>query len=70
MGADPVVEQARRVLRWIKTSGVTDFTTRSTQQARKAHFKHAGAIDPALRRLRVPHDDGAAGGARAAAQPS
>jgi replicative DNA helicase len=48
MGADPAVEGAQRVLRWIKRSGVRAFSKRDAFQATKGCFKRVKELDPAL----------------------
>jgi len=51
MGADPKIEDAKRVLRWIKRSGRTDFTKRVAFEGTKGHFKEVAVMEPALRLL-------------------
>jgi replicative DNA helicase len=48
MGADPQVENARRLLRWIEHDRVKVFTRRDAHQAHRARFKTVDEIDPVL----------------------
>ncbi|MBI3129505.1 MAG: DUF3987 domain-containing protein [Candidatus Tectomicrobia bacterium] len=48
MGADPAIEGAKRVWRWIKTSRVKSFTARECFQALKGTFGRMGELQPAL----------------------
>lgn len=51
IGADPQVEAARRVLRWIETAGVQAFTKREAYQGTKGTFKTVAQLEPALELL-------------------
>lgn len=51
MGADPEVENARYVLRWIEREGRTSFTKRDTYQGTKGRFKKVESLDPVLKLL-------------------
>jgi replicative DNA helicase len=51
IGADPNVEAAQRVLRWIEQRGVTSFTKRDAYQGTKGTFKTVAALEPALELL-------------------
>jgi replicative DNA helicase len=48
MGADPQVENAKRLLRWIEHDRVKVFTRRDAHQAHRARFKTVDEIDPVL----------------------
>lgn len=48
MGADPQVEHAKRLLRWIERERVKTFTRRDAHQAHRARFKTVEEIDPVL----------------------
>jgi hypothetical protein len=48
MGADPAVESAEHVLRWIKRNRVRAFSKRDAFQATKGYFKRVKELDPAL----------------------
>ncbi len=48
MGADPNVENAKRLLRWIERDRVKAFTRRDAHQAHRARFKTVDEIDPVL----------------------
>jgi len=48
MGADPVVEEARRLLRWITRSGRSAFTKRDIFEGTKGHFKKVGELESPL----------------------
>jgi hypothetical protein len=51
MGADPRVEGARRVLRWLVDSQLRRFQKRDAYQALKGTFKTVDQLDPVLRIL-------------------
>ncbi|MDQ6791272.1 MAG: DUF3987 domain-containing protein [Actinomycetota bacterium] len=56
VGADPVVEQAGRVLRWIHDRGLTEFSRRAAfDQLRSARVPKVTDLDPALALL-VAHE--------------
>jgi hypothetical protein len=48
MGADPVFEDARHVLRWIERQGRLEFSLRDAHQALKGRFKRVRSLSPAL----------------------
>lgn len=48
MGADPQIENAKRVLRWIEKTGQRSFTKRDAHQGNKGRFKKVADIEPAL----------------------
>ena len=48
IGADPAVESAKLVLRWIEKSGVKTFTKRDCYQGVKGTLKRADDLDPIL----------------------
>ncbi|MDQ3012459.1 MAG: YfjI family protein, partial [Acidobacteriota bacterium] len=51
MGADPEIEAAKIVLRWIEKAGAEEFTKRQAFEATKSRFKKVENLDPALRLL-------------------
>lgn len=55
MGADPEVEAAKHVLRWIERSGRKDFSKRDAFQGTKGRFKRVEKLEPALEIL-AKHD--------------
>ncbi|MBK9314629.1 MAG: DUF3987 domain-containing protein [Acidobacteria bacterium] len=48
MGADPKIEDAKYVLRWIKRTGLREFTERDAFEGTKGRFKQVAGIRPAL----------------------
>jgi hypothetical protein len=48
MGADAVVEDAKRLIRWITRSGRPEFTKRDVFEGTKGHFKKVAELEPAL----------------------
>ncbi|SFU57099.1 Protein of unknown function [Nitrosospira multiformis] len=48
MGADPALDGARLVLRWIKREGKSEFTFRDCHQAHKSRYKRAKELDPII----------------------
>jgi replicative DNA helicase len=48
MGADPVVEGAKHLLRWIERNGVSEFTKREAFQGTKGRFHKVTEMGPAL----------------------
>lgn len=48
MGADPEIENARVLLRWIEKTGAVNFSKRDAHQAHRARFKKVTEIEPAL----------------------
>jgi replicative DNA helicase len=48
MGADPEIENAKRVLRWIEKHNKASFTKRDAHQGNKGRFKKVSDIEPAL----------------------
>lgn len=55
MGADPQIENAKHLLRWIEKTGHRSFTKRDAHQAHKGRFKKVTEIEPALELLEA-HD--------------
>jgi hypothetical protein len=51
MRLDPVVADARHVLRWIRTKNKTAFSKRDAHQDLRGRFRRAKDIDPALELL-------------------
>ena len=51
MGADPKIEAAKVVLRWIEKSALSDFTKRQAFGGVRRRFKEVAALEPALRVL-------------------
>jgi hypothetical protein len=47
-GADPEIESAKQVLRWIRREGAETFTKRDVHVAHRARFSKADLIDPVL----------------------
>lgn len=52
MGADPEIEDARRVLRWIKRKEVASFSQRDCFEGVKGHFERVDRLLPALSLLK------------------
>ena len=48
MGADPALEDAKYVLRWIKSRELETFTRRDLHQATRGRFKRVEALEPGL----------------------
>lgn len=48
MGADPALDGARVVLRWIEREGKPEFTFRDCHYAHKARFKRAAELEPII----------------------
>ena len=48
MGADPAVEDAKRLLRWIQNAGRSCFTKREAFGGMKGHFRKVSTMEPAL----------------------
>ena len=48
MGADPVVIQAKAILRWLDHDNVSSFTKREIQQAMRTKFKRAESLNNPL----------------------
>ncbi len=48
MGADPRIEGADRVLRWVISSDLARFSRRSAHRANSAYFARSTDLDPAL----------------------
>lgn len=48
MGADPSLDGARHVLRWIQRQGFQSFTFRDAHAAHKARFKRAAELEPVI----------------------
>lgn len=55
MGADPALDGARTVLRWIKREGKSEFTFRDCHQAHKSRYKRAAELNPAVEVLIERH---------------
>lgn len=51
MGADPQIENAKRLLRWIERKRQSSFTKREVHQGNKGYFKKITEIEPALELL-------------------
>ena len=51
MGADPVVADAKFILRWVKNFGLREFQKRELHQANRARFKTLESLGCALRVL-------------------
>jgi replicative DNA helicase len=51
MGADPSVEDARDLLRWIQKLDAPTFSKREAHRANQARFRRAADLDPGLDRL-------------------
>lgn len=51
MGADPTVEEAKHVLRWIERKGIEAFTKREAFEGTKGRFGRVTALEPALNLL-------------------
>lgn len=48
MGADPAIDGARAVLRWIKREGKAEFTFRDCHHAHQSRFKMAADLEPCI----------------------
>jgi hypothetical protein len=48
MGADPVLEDAKYILRWMKSRELETFTRRDLHQATRGRFKKVEALEPGL----------------------
>ncbi|WP_367025679.1 DUF3987 domain-containing protein [Methylococcus sp. ANG] len=48
MGADPALDGARHVLRWIQRQGFRSFTFRDCHAAHKSRFRRASELEPAV----------------------
>ncbi len=55
MGADPALDGARVVLRWIEREGKEEFTFRDCHYAHKTRYKRAAEIEPAIEVLMERH---------------
>lgn len=55
MGADPALDGARVVLRWIKREGKPEFTFRDCHQAHKSRYKRAADLNPIIEVLIERH---------------
>ncbi|MBF0213605.1 MAG: DUF3987 domain-containing protein [Magnetococcales bacterium] len=55
MGADPAIEDARIVLRWLKREGQSQFTFRDCHYAHKSRFRRTEELEPALAVLTERH---------------
>jgi hypothetical protein len=52
MGIDPIIEDARHVLNWIRRTELAEFSQRQAYQALKGRFKHVHQLLPVLALLR------------------
>jgi len=48
MGADPALDGARHVLRWIEREGVPEFTFRDCHYAHKTKYKRTSELEPVI----------------------
>jgi hypothetical protein len=48
MGADPALDGARHVLRWIEREGKTEFTFRDCHYAHKSRYKRTADLEPVI----------------------
>jgi hypothetical protein len=48
IGADPTVEEAKHVLRWIERKGMKSFTKREAFEGLKGRFHKVSELEPAL----------------------
>ncbi len=48
MGADPAIEDAKRVLAWVRRQGLDRFSKRNLFQALRGYFKRVSQLEPAL----------------------
>ncbi len=55
MGADPALDGARVVLRWIKREGKPEFTFRDCHYAHKSRYKRTADLEPAIEVLAERH---------------
>jgi len=55
MGADPALDGARVVLRWIKREGKPEFTFRDCHYAHKTRYKRTADLEPAIEVLAERH---------------
>ncbi len=55
MGADPALDGARVVLRWIEREGKPEFTFRNCHHAHKTRYKRAADLEPAIDVLMERH---------------
>ncbi len=51
MGADPVIAEARHILRWIEREAVSEFQKRAAYQGTKSYFKTVEKMSPGLELL-------------------
>ncbi|MBI4369726.1 MAG: DUF3987 domain-containing protein [Elusimicrobia bacterium] len=51
MGADPAIEDAKRVLSWVRRERLGNFSKRELFQALKGYFKRVSQLEPALAAL-------------------
>jgi replicative DNA helicase len=51
MGADPTIEDAKHVLKWIEHKGIESFSKREAFEGTKGRFGKVSALDPALNLL-------------------
>jgi len=55
MGADPAIENARIILRWIQSQGASTFTFRDCHHKHQGRFKRAQEMEPAIEVLTERH---------------
>ncbi len=55
MGADPALDGARVILRWIEREGKAEFTFRDCHYAHKTRYKRSSEIEPAIEVLAERH---------------
>lgn len=55
MGADPALDGARVILRWLEREGKAEFTFRDCHYAHKTRYKRASEIEPAIEVLTERH---------------
>jgi hypothetical protein len=55
MGADPALEDAKFILRWVRTRALTSFNKRDLHQATRSRFKRVDALEPPLSVLLAHH---------------
>jgi hypothetical protein len=48
MGADPALDGARHILRWIRREGRPEFTFRDCHYAHKTRYKRSAELEPAI----------------------
>ena len=48
MGTDPIVEDAKHILKWIERKGIESFSKREAFEGTKGRFGKVSALEPAL----------------------